>query len=46
MGKLLEQENTDLGYDAAKGMMSQHGCQFFQTVKSAQMLNVWMFLQF
>jgi len=24
VGKLLEQGNTDLGYDAAKGMMSQH----------------------
>lgn len=24
VGKLLEQGNTDLGYDAAKGMLSKH----------------------
>jgi chaperonin GroEL (HSP60 family) len=47
VGKLLEQENTDLGYDAAKGMMSQHlPAQSFlsQTVKHDQVLKVGVFL--
>jgi chaperonin GroEL (HSP60 family) len=26
VGKLLEQDNTDLGYDAAKGMISSTTC--------------------
>jgi len=29
VGKLLEQGNTDLGYDAAKGRMSQHLCSIY-----------------
>jgi len=45
VGKLLEQGNTDLGYDAAKGMMSQHlAANSFKQLKSDQMLKVRMFL--
>jgi chaperonin GroEL (HSP60 family) len=29
VGKLLEQGNPDLGYDAAKGRMSQHLCSTY-----------------